>query len=362
MARLNHENVLAVHDIGEHRGTPFLAMEYAEMDLRRWLSGGKRDVASIMHLFCEAGRGLEAAHRAGLVHHDFKPANVLLRANGTVAVGDFGLARHLDTADGEPVSDEHQRYALGTLRYIAPERLRGLPGDERSDQFSFCVALWEALAKTHPFTGSDAERRLASIAAGPRGTLRAPAHVVRALRRGLSVDAYERFESMGDLLAALAEPVHRTPVRWLRHSARPLLTGAMLVGVFVLGVGLSREAPALDVSITPPAVLTADAAMDKARDAAFDHQYKVTVKTLIQTMPVVRETDPDKQLEYLAQVEVLGDLLFQQGAFAESATVYAAARKLAKDLGLDHGKYETKRADAQTRGVTKKAAAATRDK
>lgn len=365
MARLNHENVIAVHDIGEHRGTPFLAMEYAEMDLRRWLAAGNREPAAIMHLFCEAGRGLEAAHRAGLVHHDFKPANVLLRANGTVAVGDFGLARHLDTADGEhetadgeAESDQslHARetglkYALGTLRYIAPERLRGFAGDERSDQFSFCVALWEALAGVHPFSGSDAERRLASISAGPKGTVRAPANVVRALRRGLSVDAYERFENMGELLAVFAEPDHCRPVRWLRRSARPLMTGGMLAGVFVLGVLISRDAPALDVTITPPAVLTADAAMAEARDAAFDRKFKDTVKVLIKTLPVVRETEPDKQLEYLAQVEVLGDLLHKQGAYGEAAAVYAAAVNLADDLHLDVTKYKNKRVVAQTRAL-----------
>ena len=365
MARLNHENVIAVHDIGEHRGTPFLAMEYAEMDLRRWLAAGNREPAAIMHLFCEAGRGLEAAHRAGLVHHDFKPANVLLRANGTVAVGDFGLARHLDTADGEhetadgeAESDQslHARetglkYALGTLRYIAPERLRGFAGDERSDQFSFCVALWEALAGVHPFSGSDAERRLASISAGPKGTVRAPANVVRALRRGLSVDAYERFENMGELLAVFAEPDHCRPVRWLRRSARPLMTGGMLAGVFVLGVLISRDAPALDVTITPPAVLTADAAMAEARDAAFDRKFKDTVKVLIKTLPVVRETEPDKQLEYLAQVEVLGDLLQKQGAYGEAAAVYAAAVNLADDLHLDVTKYKNKRVVAQTRAL-----------
>jgi serine/threonine protein kinase len=256
-------------------------------------------------------------------------------------------------------SDGSRRYALGTLRYIAPERLRGLPGDERSDQFSFCVALWEALAGKHPFHGSDAERRLASIAAGPSGTPRAPAHVVRALRRGLSEDAYERFETMGELLSALVEPDHCRPVRWLRHSARPILTGAMLVGVFALGVGLSREAPALDVTITPPAVLTADAAMDEARNAAFDRKYKDTVKTLIHAMPVIRETDPDKQLEYLAQVEVLGDVLYKQGAYIEAGTAYAAARKLARDLQLDATKYENKRAAAQARLVRKKAAEST---
>jgi hypothetical protein len=358
MARLNHENVLAVHDIGEHRGTPFLAMEYAEMDLRRWLAGGHRGFTAIMHLFCEAGRGLEAAHVAGLVHHDFKPANVLLRANGTVAVGDFGLARHLDTSDGErePAASESQSYALGTLRYIAPERLRGLPGDERSDQFSFCVALWEALAGRHPFTGSDAEARLASISAGPGSSLRAPAHVVRALRRGLSVDAYERFETMGDLLAALTQPAIPKPVRWLRHTARPLLTGAMLVGVFALGVTFSREAPALDVSITPPAELTADAALEKARDAAFDRDYQTVIKTLMHAMPVVRETAPAKQRDYLVQLEVLGDLLYKQGAYQDAAVVYAAAAKLGARLMVDTSKYKTKKGTAQARALTQKAA------
>lgn len=360
MARLNHENVLAVHDIGEHRGVPFLAIEYAEMDLRRWLAAGSRDADTIMHLFCEAGRGLEAAHRAGLVHHDFKPANVLLRSNGTVAVGDFGLARALDTADCEPEPDENQGYALGTLRYIAPERLRGQAGDERSDQFSFCVALWEALAGAHPFTGSDAERRLDSIAAGPTAPLRGPAHVVRALRRGLSVDPFERFETMGDLLAALTEPVGCGASRWLRHSVRPMLTAAMLAGVFALGVGLSREAPALDVSITPPAVLTADAAMDQARDAAFDRKYGETIKLVMSAMPVIRETDAKHQRDYLAQIEVLGDLLSEAGAFPQAGMIYAAGINLSTDLGLDPKPFVAKRSNVQAEAI--KMRAVTRDK
>jgi hypothetical protein len=357
MARLNHENVLAVHDIGEHRGTPFLAIEYAQMDLRRWLAAGKRDYAAVMQVFGEAGRGLEAAHRAGLVHHDFKPANVLLRANGTAAVGDFGLARHLETGDSEHDEglDDTTSYALGTLRYIAPERLQGLAGDERSDQFSFCVALWEALAGAHPFTGSDAERRLDSIFAGPTGSPDAPAHVVRALRRGLSADPYERFETMGRLLAALVEPLACRPARWLRRSAQPVLTAAMLVGVFALGVGISREAPALDVTITPAAVLTADAALASARDAAFDRQYKDVITMLMHTMPVIRETGPEAQQKYLVEVEVLGDFLFKQGAYIEAAMVFAAARKLAKDLRVDPSRYETKRATAQTRAQTQHA-------
>jgi serine/threonine protein kinase len=165
MAKLNHANVLAVHDIGEHRGTPFLALEYAETDLHRWLTASVRDPAKILALLVDAGHGLAAAHRAGLVHHDFKPANVMMRGDGSVAVGDFGLARHLDSQDDESVA--LGEFALGTLRYISPERLLGHVGDPRSDQFSFCVALWEALCGAHPFTGMDAQRRYDSIASGP---------------------------------------------------------------------------------------------------------------------------------------------------------------------------------------------------
>lgn len=366
MARLNHENVLAVHDIGEHRSTPFLAIEFAEMDLRRWLAAGPRKLDSVMQLFCEAGRGLEAAHRAGLVHHDFKPANVLLRANGSVAVGDFGLARHLDTGeyDGDPELDpgDGPSYAFGTLRYIAPERLDGLPGDERSDQFSFCVALWEALAGAHPFSGSDATGRLEAIAAGPTSSPRAPAHIVRALRRGLSTDAYDRFETMTELLAALAGPNHSRSVRWLRHSARSLLTAAMLAAVFVLGVGLSREAPALDVSITPAAVLTADAALDQARNATFDGNSGEVVMLVMNVMPIIRETDRDHQREYLAELEVLGDLLSEAGAFPHAAMIYAAGKNLATDLNLDPAWLLSKRSAAQAKALRPTAAPAIHDK
>jgi serine/threonine protein kinase len=351
MARLNHENVLAVHDIGEHRGTPFLALEYAEMDLRRWLAAGAREGDEILHLFVEAGRGLAAAHRAGLVHHDFKSANVMLRANGCAAVGDFGLARYLDSHDGESERgpSESGSYTFGTLRYIAPERLIGLPGDERSDQFSFCVALWEALARRHPFSGSSAQARYDSIAAGPSGSPRAASHVVKALRRGLSLEAYDRFETLDDLLEAITDPQHCRPLRWLHRGLRPVLTATMLASVFVVGVGLSREAPALDVQVTPATVLTADAAMDHLRDLAFDGDNAAYVPALFNTLPVVRETSSSHQQAYLAQLEVLGDLLSEAGAHREASYTYAAAKNLAKDLGLDPTKFVDKRSQAQAK-------------
>jgi hypothetical protein len=369
MARLNHQNVLAVHDIGRHRGTPFLAIEYAHTDLQRWLAGGPREPEQILRLFCEAGSGLAAAHAAGLVHHDFKPANVMLRANGTVAVGDFGLARYLDTIDArEPLELERDAagmFTLGTLRYIAPERLLGRPGDDRSDQFSFCVALWEALAGERPFVGVDAGRRYDSIAIGPTGTLRAPAHVTRAVRRGLSLDPADRFETMDALLWALA-PANAGVARfgapigsWLRGSARPMITVAMLGAVFLLGVGLSREAPALDVVITPTAVLTADAALDHARALTSDAEFAKTVPVLMAAMPVVRETDDAHQREYLAQIELLGDQLVKAGAHTQAAIFYAAGNNLAKDLGADPTKLIDKRSTAMAKSRREHRAAVT---
>jgi tRNA A-37 threonylcarbamoyl transferase component Bud32 len=369
MARLNHANVLAVHDIGEHRDTPFLALEYAETDLHRWLSAGVRDPATILALFVDAGHGLAAAHRGGLVHHDFKPANVMLRGDGSVAVGDFGLARHLDSQDDESVTLGESEFALGTLRYISPERLLGCVGDTRSDQFSFCVALWEALCGVHPFAGMDALRRYESIAKGPSGSPRAPAHVVRALRRGLSVDPAGRFSDMDELLAALAQPLHERAwprAWWPRHTragraSRPSrsssrimgakLSVAALVGAFALSLTLSREGTA--DGGTPLAVMVADAGMDNVRDLAFDGNPQLAITMLMETMPIIRQTDEAHQYQYLTQLEVLGDLLVESDANVQATMAYAAGKNLARDLDLDPSNFVSKRTLAQAKANRK---------
>lgn len=381
MAWINHANVLAVHDIGEHRGTPFLALEYAETDLHRWLSAGVRDPDTILALLIDAGRGLGAAHRAGLVHHDFKPANVMLRGDGSVAVGDFGLARHLDSQDGESGEPSENDCTLGTLRYISPERLLGCVGDPRSDQFSFCVASWEALCGVHPFAGLDAQRRYESIAAGPSGSPRAPAHVVRALRRGLSLEPDARFSDMDELLAALEQPgrsrswwpSHVRPPKpsmrimpttasarasgpartsiFARARLRPALSFAALAGVFVLSLIASRDAPA-DPAI-PIMVLVADAGMDSARDLAFDDNPQLAISMLMEVLPIVRQTDRAYQHEYLAQLEVLGDLLAESGAHNQAAMAYAAGKSLARDLDVDPSTFMAKRSVAQAKANRK---------
>src|SRR5262249_48016523 len=146
MARLTHPNVVTVHDVGVHDGRLFVAMEFVEGEtLRQWLVTGKRPWREGGARFTQAGRGLAAAHGAGIVHRDFKPDNVLCGRDGKIGVADFGLAR---SADG-PAADDPAQGAppdkldaltqtgtvLGTPVYMAPEQLRGDPVDARSDQF-----------------------------------------------------------------------------------------------------------------------------------------------------------------------------------------------------------------------------------
>ncbi|NVB41283.1 serine/threonine protein kinase [Pseudenhygromyxa sp. WMMC2535] len=356
MAKLDHVNVLIVHDVGEHEGTPFLALEFAHTDLRRWLTKERPHPDLILARFIEAGRGLAEAHRAGLVHHDFKPANVMIRANGCAAVGDFGLARYLDSTDDrggrgirrQAGSSSYCSHAFGTLRYIAPERLLGELGDTRSDQFSFCVALWEALADAGPFEGADAESRYASITAGPRGTPRAPAHVQRALRRGLSPVPSDRYASMDALLDAIRPRPARREL--LRRGLGGLSTAAVLTSVFVLGFGLSREAPALDIG-EPPEVLTIRSAVAHARELG-EAEPRLAVDTVTSIMPTLAKVDPAVQRDLVPRIEALGDDLDAAGAYVEAHRAYVLALALAKRAGLpsaDTGRLKAKHSTSQAR-------------
>lgn len=208
VAKLSHPNVVAIHDVGTAAGRMFLAMELVEGEtLAVWLDRRRRSLDEILHMFIMAGRGLAAAHRVGIVHRDFKPQNVMVSRDDTARVMDFGLA-----ARGGPANRNEPRLTrvgsiLGTPLYMSPEQLLGQPVDPRADQFSFCVALWEALYGARPFEGATLlEIRLAVLGDRPRpGPLQArvPRRVRAMLERGLSVDRSKRFPDMDALLGAL---------------------------------------------------------------------------------------------------------------------------------------------------------------
>ncbi|MCB9749175.1 MAG: serine/threonine protein kinase [Myxococcales bacterium] len=233
LASLSHPNVVVVHEAGLYEQQVYLAMEFVEGETLRHWQARARGWRPILDMYIEAGRGLAAAHDAGLVHRDFKPDNVLVGDDGRPRVADFGLvavdgapARGEELAstlediiDGSPIPSHltHTRAILGTPVYMAPEQHLGELVDARGDQFSFCVALWEALHDERPFIGDGYEALHGAVLEGRvqaprrRGIPRA---VTRALLRGLAPRPGDRFPTMHELLEALARARVGRRGRW----------------------------------------------------------------------------------------------------------------------------------------------------
>ncbi|MEX1363094.1 MAG: serine/threonine-protein kinase [Nannocystaceae bacterium] len=228
LARLRHPNVTMVYEVGSGEGDSlFIAMELVEgRTLQRWLRARGRSWREIIEVFAQAGRGLSAAHRAGLVHRDFKPDNVIVDDEGQARVVDFGLARSAGLGELLPTLDDAGASAvgmeltctgavLGTPAYMAPEQFGGRTVRPASDQFSFCVALFEALYGRRPFPGNDLPSLQRSLLSGkPLGPRRGvPRALHRVLRRGLALEPRDRYRSMEALLDALAACTRRAPSR-----------------------------------------------------------------------------------------------------------------------------------------------------
>jgi predicted Ser/Thr protein kinase len=294
LAQVSHPNVVEVFEVGEHEGRPFVAMEYIEgRTLGDWLAEDTPSWREVVEVFIEAGRGLLAAHRAGLVHRDFKPDNVLLSGAGEerrVRVLDFGLARLESAGDSmiAMVTAEHDDSAeitrpgslLGTLMYMSPEQLRGETADAASDQFSFCVALYRGLWQQDPYGGSTIEDRLASVAGEPTSPPRrrgVPRSLWPIVRRGLRRQAAQRWPSMDELLASLERMLRG------RRSAPVLAFAGLALGLGVwVGVEWRQDEPAPEdpcrhVAVAHDELWTpARAEQARARFEASDAKYAVT--------------------------------------------------------------------------------------
>ncbi|MBX7084495.1 MAG: serine/threonine protein kinase, partial [Nannocystaceae bacterium] len=207
MARISDPHVVQVYDAGLAGDRVFLAMELVRgRTLRQWLAAGPRPWREILRVMIDAGRGLAAAHAVGVIHRDFKPDNVLVDDDGRVRVADFGLA-NLERAavaaarpgnfEGRFVGLTQTGAIVGTPLYMAPEQHAGLELDARADQFSFCVALHEALLGAHPYPGTTAIELAAAVLAGryvaPPSRRGLPRALVRAIERGLATDPGRRF-------------------------------------------------------------------------------------------------------------------------------------------------------------------------
>ena len=219
-AALDHPNAVAVFDVGEHEGVPYIVMELVDgRTLREAISDASAPLSTRFAWLADAGRALAAAHRKGLVHRDVKPENVMIRNDGVVKVLDFGIARR-DSVAVDPAAPTHasalavpsrltlEGVKLGTPLYMAPEQIRDDALDGRADQFSWAVVAYEILAGRLPWRGADALAAMASVLTDPvaRDAL-AAASVPRAVQdvilRALSKRPADRFASMDDAVRAL---------------------------------------------------------------------------------------------------------------------------------------------------------------
>ncbi|HWB77441.1 MAG TPA: serine/threonine-protein kinase, partial [Nannocystaceae bacterium] len=250
LAKLAHPNIVGVHTVESTVDARwFIVMELVDGgDLRKW-SARSPARAQILDVLAQAGRGLAAAHAAGLVHRDFKPDNVLLDRDGRAKVGDFGLARELAVAEDSADAIATQSGAAGTPAYMAPEQILYGRADAKSDQFAFCVSAFEVLTGARPFRGRTAiELAHAAEVGAIEGASRLPSSVRAVVLRGLAGDPARRHRDMDALLAA-----------WDRRGrAGPAICGAAVVGVALLMAGTPVHAAA--------AICERDDAIDRAAE------------------------------------------------------------------------------------------------
>lgn len=356
LAQLSHPNVVAVYEVGSFRGQVFLAMEFLP---GKTLAKLKRDpelaAADQLRPWVDAAKGLLAAHRAGIAHRDFKPANAMQLPDGQVKVFDFGLAIRVDAETGTSTTlstsqvqsedatpwhpssttnrDESSQSPqtktmtgalVGTPAYMSPEQHRGQRPDARSDQFSFCVSVWEYWTGTLPFAGSNRAELLAAMETGsvvsiPRGSM--PGWLRSTLIRGLSLRPEDRFASMHELIAQLERGmVQRRRRLWAGAAVVPLLFGAGLSAY-----GWSRPDPCDDLGAHWDELAPAQALADVG-DKLSDERGGVAKDTFSQVVrDLTRYVEQGRSEHISACKEAMGSSKVGAAGFAVQSSCYLAA-------------------------------------
>jgi len=254
---LNHPNVLAIHDVGNDRGIPFLVTELLEgATLRERINSGSLTRRKAVEYAAQIADGLAAAHGRNIVHRDLKPDNVFITRDGHLKILDFGLAKLTERDPSNPVSTESPTEALtdanvvvGTPGYMSPEQLHGEPADSRSDIFAFGVILYEMISGRRPFVGDTASEISASIMRDDPAPLSdihrpVPPTLDRMVRQCLEKNPDERFESAHDLahmLRAMSDTGEVSTVFPTRPKRRPWIRVIVAVATIAVAAVVGWE-------------------------------------------------------------------------------------------------------------------------
>lgn len=297
---LNHPNILTVYEFGVHDGLQYIATELVEGDtLREKIRAGRTAVIPALDIALQIGAALDAAHAAGIVHRDVKPENVMVRPDGYVKVLDFGIAKLIPSsaaaADSNTLTVQTvPGMLLGTVGYMAPEQIRGLPVDHRADVWSFGVVLHELLSGRSPFAGPTTSDVIAAVLERNPPSLAAsgvnvPPELERIISKTLAKNRDDRYQSVKDLLVDLRQvqketqnyerrtqnaesPKERSPF-FGRPRSLVLAAGGLLVAVWI---GWSWMQPSIPHESSAPPGATSTPPVLPTRT----FQYWLSVQTL----------------------------------------------------------------------------------
>ena len=315
-ARFAHPNAVATYDAGEADGQLFLVMELVDgPSLARQLAvEGPLDVGRSLHVADAVLAALQAAHAAGIVHRDVKPANILLGRNGDVKLADFGIAKRLDDYSSELTGTGH---FVGTPKYLAPEQLSGDPVTAATDLYATGVVLYEMVTGVAPFDGPTPLATAVAHQSEPVPDVRAarpdvPPHVAAAVAKAMAKDPADRFQTAAAMRAALAQPLPRPAsvpsgrwsIIWWIVPAVVLLA----VGALAIAFGRDDDDPSSTVSSTasstgasavvpPETVAPSTAAPTPALTTAPSTNPPTTAATIvagsIEELVVLLDSNPD---------------------------------------------------------------------